>query len=305
MTASSATPSATPSATTTAAPGGRAAPAAVRVAGGTWADDLRAMRMVWKRELIRFFRNRTRIVTSLVQPILFLFVLGTGLSSITRGLPSGVNFKTFMFPGILCMAVLFTAIFSAVSIVWDREFGFMREMLVAPVRRSSIVVGKTLGGATVAAFQGAVMLALAGLVHVPYSLPLMATLVVELLLVAIALTAFGTMLASRMEQVESFQVVMQFFVLPMFFLSGALFPLSGLPVWLRVLTRLDPLTYGVDPMRRAVFNHLGLPRATVAKLAPGVTWGGWRVPTLLELGIVVAMGASMLAVAIWQFSKVE
>ena len=277
----------------------------VRVAGGTIADDLRAMRMVWKRELIRFGRNRTRIVTSLVQPILFLVVLGTGLSSITRGLPSGVDFKTFMFPGILAMAVLFTAIFSSVSIVWDREFGFMREMLVAPVRRSSIVIGKTLGGATVATFQGLVMLCLAGLVHVPYNPVLLATLVVELVLVATALTAFGTMLASRMEQVESFQVVMQFFVLPMFFLSGALFPLTGLPAWLRVLTRIDPLTYGVDPMRRAVFNHLGLPRASVAKLAPGVTWNGWRLPTLLELAIVVVMAVSTLTIAVWQFSKAE
>jgi ABC-2 type transport system permease protein len=130
-------------------------PPTVRVAGGTFNDDLRAVKMVWKRELIRFSRNRIRIATSLMQPILFLFVLGSGLGGITQGIAQkGFDFRTFMFPGILSMAVLFTAIFSAISIVWDREFGFLREMLVAPVSRSSIVIGKTLGGATVASFQG-------------------------------------------------------------------------------------------------------------------------------------------------------
>ena len=281
-------------------------PPAVRVAGGTLSDDLRAVKMVWKRELIRFFRNRIRIVTSLMQPILFLFVLGSGLSGVTAGVTGRFDFKTFMFPGVLSMAVLFTAIFSAISIVWDREFGFLREMLVAPVRRSAIVIGKCLGGASVATFQGVVMLALAGAVHVPYDPVLMVTLVAELLLVAVTLTAFGTMAASRMSQVESFQVVMQFFVLPMFFLSGAVFPLSKLPTWLRALTVIDPLTYGVDPMRRAVFSHLrSASPQVVHTLSPGVTWNGWRVPTLLELAIVAVMGAAMLGVAIWQFTRPE
>jgi ABC-2 type transport system permease protein len=281
------------------------APVGVRVAGGTFSDDVRAIKMVWKRELIRFFRNRTRIVTSLVQPILFLFVLGSGLRGITSGVTGSFDFKTFMFPGVLCMAVLFTAIFSAISIVWDREFGFLREMLVAPVSRSSIVIGKCLGGASVATMQGIVMLCLAGAVHVPYNPVLIVTLVFELLLVAMALTAFGTMAASRIEQVESFQVVMNFFVLPMFFLSGAVFPLSKLPGWLRALNVIDPLTYGVDPMRRAVFRHLKVDPKVLHVLAPGVTWGGWRVPTLLELAIVAGMAAVMLGAAVWQFQKAE
>lgn len=283
------------------------APPAVRVTGGAFADDVRAARMVWKRELIRFFRNRIRIATSLMQPILFLFVLGSGLGGVTAGIAQkGFDYKTFMFPGVLSMAVLFTAIFSAISIVWDREFGFLREMLVAPVSRSSIVIGKTLGGATVAAFQGVIMLCLAGTVHVPYNPELLLILVLELLLVATALTAFGTMAASRIEQVESFQVVMQFFVLPMFFLSGAVFPLSKLPTWLRILTVVDPLTYGVDPMRRAVFSKLHhLNAATVHTLAPGVHWNGWRVPTLVELAIVALMATTMTAIAIWQFQKAD
>jgi ABC-2 type transport system permease protein len=286
-------------ATTTVAP-------SVRVAGGTFADDVRAMKMVWKRELIRFFRNRIRIFTSLMQPILFLFVLGSGLGGITAGVTGHFNFKTFIFPGVLAMAVLFTAIFSAISIVWDREFGFLREMLVAPVRRSALVVGKCLGGATVATGQGIVMLALAGAVGVPYNPVLLLTLVGELLLVALALTSFGVMAASRMQEVESFQVVMQFFVLPMFFLSGAFFPLSSIPVWLKALAVVDPLSYGVDPMRRAVFSHLrNVSPKTMKTLAPGLHWNGWRVPTLLELAIIAAMGVVMISIAIWQFSKAD
>jgi ABC-2 type transport system permease protein len=294
-------------ATTVPAAQATPAPPAIRVAGGSFAHDLRAMKMVWKRELIRFFRNRIRIVTSLMQPILFLFVLGAGLGGITEGVTQkGFDFETFMFPGVVAMAVLFTAIFSAISIVWDREFGFLREMLVAPVSRTSIVIGKCLGGATVASIQGVVMICLAGAVHVPYNPELILILVLELLLVAFALTAFGVMAAARIAQVESFQVVMQFFVLPMFFLSGAFFPLSKLPTWLRALTVIDPLTYGVDPMRRAVFEKLHhLSPKTIAVLSPGVHWNGWRVPTLLELAIVAAMGAVMLGIAILQFSRAE
>jgi len=211
----------------------------------------------------------------------------------------------FMFPGVVSMTVLFTAIFSAVSIVWDREFGFLREMLVAPVRRSAIMLGKVAGGATVATLQGLIMLALAGFVHVPYSLPLFLALIVEMALAAFMLTSFGLMLASRIQQVESFQVVIQFFVLPMFFLSGAVFPLSGLPGWLEALTKIDPLSYAVDPMRRAVFAHAGVSGAVRHALNPGMTWNGWRLPTGLELGIVVLLGSLMLSLAIAQFSNTE
>src|SRR5580704_13470674 len=143
--------------------------------------DMRAVSIVWRRELIRFRTDRLRAVTSLVQPFLFLFVLGNGLGRLaSHGLPAGVDFETFIYPGVLAMSVLFTSIFSAASIVWDREFGFLREMLVAPVRRWAIVVGKCLGGATVATFQGLIFLALAGVAHVPYNPVLMLTLVGEL-----------------------------------------------------------------------------------------------------------------------------
>jgi ABC-2 type transport system permease protein len=278
----------------------------VAVPEHTLRSDLRAASIVWRRELIRFRRDRLRAVTSLIQPLLFLLVLGTGLSSLAKGsMPPGVSFKAFIYPGVLAMSVMFTAIFSAASIVWDREFGFLREMLVAPVSRSAIVVGKILGGATIATFQGIIMLALAGLADVPYNPVLLLTLVGELLLLAFTLTAFGVMMAARITQFQAFMALTQMLVLPLFFLSGALYPLHGLPAWLSVLTRLDPLTYVVGPMRHAVFTHLNLPPEAMQALSPGITWAGWVVPIGLSLGIVAVMGLVMMGVAIVTFSKPE
>ncbi|MDQ6614605.1 MAG: ABC transporter permease [Actinomycetota bacterium] len=276
----------------------------VSLAGGTFRADVRAVKMVWKRELIRYFRNRIRIVTSLAQPVLFLFVLGSGLSPlIGRGSGPHVDFKTFMYPGVIAMTILFTAIFSAVSIVWDREFGFLREMMVAPVRRAALVTGKTLGGATVATMQGVIMLLLGPLVHVPYHPVLIVELLVLMALCATMLTAIGVMAAGRMQQVESFQVVMQLVVLPMFFLSGAVFPLTGLPTWLSVLTQVDPLTYVVDPMRRAVFAHIHASAAARQAYDPGLRWGHWLLPVPVELALVLAVTLGCLAVAVAMFSK--
>jgi ABC-2 type transport system permease protein len=277
----------------------------VSVPQRTWTSELRAIKIVWRRELIRFANDRMRIVTSLIQPLLFLFVLGSGLQRLSSAGTHGVDLKTFIYPGILCISVMFTAMFSAASIVWDREFGFLREMMVAPIRRSSIVIGKCLGGATVASFQGVVVLCLAGLVHVPYD-PLLILGVFGLqLLLAFTITAFGVMVAVRIKQMQSFMGVMQMIIMPMFFISGALFPASGLPGWLTVLNRLDPLTYAVDPMRRLVFNHLSISPLARHALDPGVTWWGWHVPSLLEAGVIVVLGLVMLAIAIWEFSAVE
>jgi len=273
-------------------------------AEGRVSDDLRAVRIVWKRELIRFARNRLRIITSLVQPVLFLFVLGTGLSGIVVS-SAHFNFRTFMFPGVIAMTILFTSIFSAISIVWDREFGFLREMLVAPVSRWSLVLGKALGGATVATIQGAIMLVLAGAVGVPYRPLLLLTMLGEMGLTAFALTSFGVLVASRIAQVESFQMVTQFIVLPMFCLSGAVFPPGDLPTWLKVLTRFDPLSYAVDPLRRAVFEYVSVPAPLARILGAGITWGSYRLPTLLEVGLVALAAVSLLGVAIWQFSRTD
>ena len=267
--------------------------------------DLRAIRVVWQREMIRFSRDRLRVITSLTQPVMFLFVLGSGLSSLTTGTLGNVNLRTFIFPGALSMAVLFTAMFSAASIVWDREFGFLREMLVAPISRASIVIGKCLGGATTASLQGLLVLLMAGLAGVPYNAQLFFVVPGELILFAFTLTAFGVMTAARIQQFQAYMALNQMLLMPLFFLSGALYPLRGLPGWLHVLTRIDPLTYAVDPVRRAVFAHLDIPASTQKVLNPGLTWGSWRVPTGIELLIVAAMGAVMLLIAIWEFRKAD
>jgi ABC-2 type transport system permease protein len=277
----------------------------VHVPGRSWRGELRAIQIVWKRELIRFRSDRLRILTTLVQPLLFLFVLGSGLQQLSGASSGGVDLKTFIFPGVLCISVMFTAMFSAASIVWDREFGFLREMMVAPVRRSSIVIGKVLGGTTVAAIQGVIVLALAGAVGVPYAPTLILGVIALQALLAFTVTAFGVMVAARIKQMQSFMGVMQMLVMPMFFISGALFPVQNLPGWLTVLNRIDPLTYAVDPMRRLVFNHLDISAAARATLDPGVTWFGWRLPSLLEAAIVLVLGLILLAIAIAEFSATE
>ncbi len=297
---------------TTTAPSPRPAPASpvpvvpVMVAEPGLRRDLQAVKVVMHRELIRFGQDRLRFASALVQPVLFLFVLGTGLSSLTDTGSADLDLRTFMYPGILATSTMFTAIFAAVSIVWDREFGFLREMMVAPIRRSSIVIGKCLGGASVAGIQGVIVICLAGVVHVPYQPVMIIEIFVLQLLLAFTITAFGVMIAVRIKQMQSFMGVMQMVVTPMFFISGALFPASGLPGWLTVLNRIDPLTYAVDPMRRIVFSHLNnVSPAARHALDPGVTWWGWHVPTLLEAGVIVVLGIMMLGVAIWEFSATE
>jgi ABC-2 type transport system permease protein len=279
--------------------------AAVAVPRRAFVLDLRAIKIVVQRDLIRTLQDRTRFVAALVQPLLFLFVLGSGLSSLTQGTTGSLDLRTFMFPGILATSTLFTAMFSAVSIVWDREFGFLREMLVAPVRRSSIIIGKALGGATVASLQGVLVLALAPLVHVPLSPGLVVTLLAEVFLLSFTLTALGLAVVARIRQVQTVMGLMQVLLLPLSFLSGALYPLSNLPGWLSVLVRLNPLTYAVHPVRTAVFNHLEMPPAVRARLAPPITWGGWVVPTWLQLVLVASIGLALMALAVRQFQKVE
>ncbi|MFD1934192.1 MULTISPECIES: ABC transporter permease [Nonomuraea] len=277
----------------------------VRMPARGMAHDLRAVKVVLHREMLRFVNDRTRMLSMLIQPVLWLFVMGTGLGTLVRGSIPGVDFRTFMYPGMISMTVIMTAMFSAGSIVWDREFGFLREMLVAPVSRGSIVVGKCLGGAVVAVGQGVIILAMAGLVGVPYSPELMVTLLAEMFLAAFTITAFGVTLAARMRNMQTFFGLMQMAIMPMMFLSGAMFPLANLPSWLHVLTTVNPLTYAVDPMRQAVFSHLSLPPQVNALLNPGVQWFGWQVPVSMEIGLVALLGLALLGIAIAQFRKAE
>ena len=278
---------------------------AVRVPQRSWESELRAVKTVWRRELIRFAGDRTQLLMWLIQPLLFLFVLGFGLNTLSAPSTGGVDFQTFIFPGVLCMAATFTGIFSAASLVWDRELGFLKEMLVAPVSRASIIVGKCLGGASVASAQGVILLALGGLVGVPYHPTLILGVFALLLLVSFAVTAFGLLVAVTIKRAQTFTYVMQMLVMPMFFLSAAFFPVAGLPTWLGVLNRIDPLTYAVDPMRQVVFDHLDVSASARRTLDPGVSWFGWQLPALFEAAMVLLLGMLILALAIRRFSRTE
>jgi ABC-2 type transport system permease protein len=278
--------------------------ATVRVPAAGLRHQVRAAAVVWQREMIRFGRDRSRIVSSLVQPVLFLFVLGTGLSSLIAS-NGDVDFRTFLFPGVLATSVLFTAAFSGISMVWDREFGFLREMLVAPVSTTAILTGKCLGGATVATLQSLIILALAGLVGVPYNLMMMAKLVLLLFLMAFMICALGLFLSARIKQVQSAMPLVQLTITPLMFLSGSLFPLSNLPGWLHVATTVNPMTYAVEPIRSTVFDHLDLSAAARATFDPGITWGSWQVPVPVQIAIVAATCLVLLGLAVVRFARTE
>jgi ABC-2 type transport system permease protein len=265
--------------------------------------DLRTVSVVWRREMIRFGRDRARGISSLIQPLLFLFVLGTGLSTVVGPANDGFNFRTFLFPGVLATSVMFTAVFSGISLIWDREMGFLREMLVAPVRRSSIMLGKCLGGATVATVQSLFVLALAGVVGVPYDPVMLLSLIGLLFLAAFTITACGLVIGARVKQVQAAMPLSNLLLTPMMFLSGALFPISGLPTWLHIANRINPLTYAVDPMRAVVFRQLDVPPPIRERFAGGVTWGGWHLPIMLEVGVTAAIGVGVLSVATLLFSR--
>lgn len=285
--------------------GGRVVPAPVELAPAGPRHTARAVKVVWQREMIRFGRDRGRLVSGLAQPLLLLFVLGTGLSGLVRAGTGGVAFTTFLFPGIVATSTLFTAIFAGISIVWDREFGFLREMLVAPVPRTAILLGKCLGGATVATLQAVVLLALAGLVGVPYDLVMMVELVGLLFLTALTITAFGLAISARIKRFQAVMPIVQLVLTPMMFLSGSMFPLAGLPGWLSALTKVNPLTYAVEPMRHVVFDRLDLGPETRVALDPGITWGGWTVPVWLSVLVVAALGSVLLGIAAAQFRRTD
>jgi ABC-2 type transport system permease protein len=269
---------------------------------GTYADQLRVAAMVWRRELIRYRRTRTRVLTGLVQPLLFLFVFGFGLEDLV-GVHSGFDFKKFVFPGVVAMSVVSTAIFSAISIVWDREFGFLREMLAAPVRRSAIVLGKVAGGATIATAQGTVMLALGPLIGVRLTAGTVVAVIGIEAVMAVALTAFGVFVGSRIQKIEGFQVMMQAVLLPLLFLAGLMFPLGRLPQWLTILTRVDPLTYVIAPLRSELLDVQHLPPAVVARFPSDVTLFGHPLSNAADLGIAAFFTVLFYALAVRGFSQ--
>src|SRR4051794_22327752 len=266
--------------------------------------QLRATWVVTRRELLRLKQDKARMVTMLLQPVLFIFVMGTGLGSIvdTGG---GTDFRTFLYPGVLATSVLFTAAFAGISLVWDREFGFLREMMVAPISRASIIWGKCLGGALVASAQSLIVLALAGTVGIPYALDLLLELVGWLFLGALLLTALGVLLSTRIKTIQAAMPISQLMIMPMMFLSGSLFPIAGLPAWLAVLTRLNPLTYVVQPMRYLVLDHLSLTAAEQQRLLPVITWFGWPVPIAVPLLAVAVITLGLVTLAAKIFRTTE
>ncbi|HEU5159749.1 MAG TPA: ABC transporter permease [Streptosporangiaceae bacterium] len=269
------------------------------------AAELRVVRMVWRREMLHFVRDRARAVVSLLQPMLFLFVLGVGLARLFTdsggAYGSGADYLMFLFPGVLVMAAQVPAISVGASIVWDRQSGFLREMLVTPARRETLLIGKCLGGTTVATCQGAVVLATAGLVHIPYRTGLFALLLAELALTSLALTALGAMVAVTIRRIQTFNTVLTVLITPLIFLSGLMFPIKAMPSWMAALSLANPLTYAVDVMRRTITACLP-PRRGHA-LAEPVAWGSWHPSLPLEVAVVALFTVVALAVAGRRFAR--
>ena len=205
---------------------------------------------IWLRTMKRYVRSKSRIIGSLGMPLFFLLVLGFGLNSVVRIPGTGQGYMGFIVPGIISMSVLFTSVFSGIQIIWDKQFGFLKETLVAPVSRMEIMLGQTLGGATTACIQGFLILALSLLMGLNIaSVSGFVIASVFMVLIGLSFTAFGIAIASKMEDMQGFQLIMNFVIFPIFGLSGALFPIDSLPSWVRSLTLLDPLTYGVEGIR--------------------------------------------------------
>ena len=205
---------------------------------------------IWLRNMKRYIRSKSRIIGSISMPLFFLLFLGVGLNSVVQLPGLGENYIVFLIPGMVAMSVLFTSVFSGIQIIWDKQFGFLKETLVAPVSRLEIMSGQTLGGATTAVIQGSMILVLSVLVGFPLSDPVGFVIALAfMILIGISFTAFGIAIASRMDDMTGFQLIMNFVVFPIFGLSGALFPISSLPEWMVPFTLLDPLTYGVEGIR--------------------------------------------------------
>jgi len=255
----------------------------------------KAIYIIWLRDVIRFYREKPRILGMLGQPLLYLLIIGNGLSYSFRmaSAPQSFNYLEFMYPGIIGMSVLFTSVFSAISIVWDREFGFLKEVLVAPVPRWSVAIGKALGGSTIALLQAAILLLLAPVIGIKLGLVVVLKLLGMLFLIAFSLTSLGITVASRMETMEGFQIVMNFLVLPLFFLSGAMFPMKGMPPWLETLMRLDPLTYGVDALRNIMFADSPAREFMV------------QFPLSTDLAVVAAMSLAFITAGTLAFNRSE
>jgi ABC-2 type transport system permease protein len=268
---------------------------------------LKTVYTIWLRETKTFSREKIRVVGMIGQPLLYLAVLGQGINSgVTLNANGGINYLTFMYPGIIGMSILFTSIFSAVSIIWDREFGFLKEVLVAPVPRWAVALGKTLGGATIAIAQSTIMILMAPLIGIHLSIVMVIQLWCLSFLIGIALTSLGIAIAARMVSMQGFQMIMNFLVMPLYFLSGAMFPLSTAPSWMKTLMVVDPLTYCVDGLRNILFSNTtinagGFVGQTIVETASRVGLIRWSLP--VDLAVVLSVSTVLTVVGAYRFSN--
>jgi len=249
---------------------------------------------IWQREIIRYWRDKTRIASTLFQPLMFLFIFGAGLSKTLAAGNFGVDFVQFMYPGIIAMSVMSVAFFSTISTVWDREFGFLKEILVAPVSRAAVALGKTLGATTIALIQALILLVLAPFIGVAIHFVIILPLVIFMLLLAFAISGMGLLISSLMKTTESFGFVMQILIFPLFFISGAFFPLTAAPSWMRVFANVNPLTYGVDAMRQILLGN---------QIAPTILSNLSLHPIAINALFLLGFSAVMVSAAVWAFNK--
>ena len=261
-------------------------------------NHLRGVYTIWYRDILRFWHDKMRMIGSITFPLLFLFVFGSGLSARMGVLGPGIDFTQFIFPGIIGMTVLMSSFMAGISVVWDREFGFLKEVLVAPISRASVAVGKTLGAATVALLQGMLILLFAPLIGISLSAWTVLALVPLMLLLAASLGSLGILLATRIRSMEAFQAVMQMLMFPMVFLSGAFFPLQGLPAWMNILVKINPATYGIAPIRQVILG--AAPGASYNINLLGHTMSLWD-----NIIVLAVFGTVMIVLAMWSFGSQE
>jgi len=261
-------------------------------------NNLRGIYTIWYRDILRFWHDKMRLISSITFPLLFLFVFGSGLSARMGFLGPGIDFAQFIFPGIIGMTVIMSSFMAGVSVVWDREFGFLKEVLVAPISRASVAGGKTLGAATIALLQGVLILLFAPLIGVSFSVWTVLALLPLMFLLAASMGSLGILLATRIRSMEAFQAVMQMLMFPMVFLSGAFFPVQGLPAWMNILVKVNPATYGIAPIRQVI---LGTPPDSPFGISVlGHTMSLWDNVTVLAV-----FGVAMILLAMWSFGSQE
>nr|WP_254076948.1 ABC transporter permease [Streptomyces pacificus] len=262
--------------------------------------ELRAVHALVHRDLLRLSSQRTHTALMLVQPVLYLFILGGGLAALIPDSALGVGYQAYLFPGMLMMTVQTPAVMVGIRLITDRQSGYLRELLMAPVRRSTLLLGSCAGGTVVAAVQGAVLLSLAGAVGLPYDPVLLALLLAGMLLASFAITALSLALAVGLGRPEVFQLLLGLVMMPLLFLSGGFFPLHALPGWAQALAAVNPLAYGVDLLRRSI--ELQVPGHGAAA---GIEWFGLQPPLPLEAGVLLATGALALLWAAHRFGRPE